>query len=235
MYPGRAPAKVLCAVLWSGARREPLGYGVAVDLEGIIAAAKDGDAAAQKYLAIMLNGWLKPFIAHLVRGSSLEAEDISQKVFMVVLEHLPRFEYRGPESLDRWVREIARRRVLEGWRGQAKEAVDLAQFAQHPQAVVLTPVSLVTLQELQEQLGVVFDELTDLQREAILLDWVAQDAARSDADLAQLHGTTVNAIQVSRSRGLKKLATETQKMRKTPLPLLEPRPESSTSSSEKTA
>ncbi len=157
---------------------------------------------------------LDPFVAHLTRGSSLEVEDLCQKVCVVVFEHLHEFEDRGSGSFRAWVQEIARRRVKQGFQAPKREATALSRLAHHPRESTLSFVSRLTLRELEEQLGAGFAELSEIQREAILWDHEERD----DAELAERWEVSVNAIRLHRSRGFKKLAARTKARRKSPLP-----------------
>jgi len=85
------------------------------ETEGLVARAKRGDAEALDRLfsdaADHVRAWVK---AHLDRKiqARVGASDVAQRAFMAAYAALPRFEYRGPGSFQRWLHQVVRSQLL---------------------------------------------------------------------------------------------------------------------------
>lgn len=132
-------------------------------------------------------------------GSRLDAEDVTQRVFLHMIEALPRYRVRGT-PFGAWLFRIARNAVIDHQRTHrahdALEAVaDAASGEPSPEdrAIIST--------EMQRVAGVL-EELTEDQREVISLRYWA---GLSHAEIAALLGRREGAIRAIQFRALQAL------------------------------
>jgi len=119
-----------------------------------------------------------------------EPEDLTGDVFVSVTEHLSRF--RGSDSaLRRWVFTVAHHRMVDEFRRTGRS--------------ILTPEisdsgrSVEQVEPLDADLVRAIGELTDEQREVVVLRFVADLPLR---DVAKITGRRAGAVKMAQARGL---------------------------------
>lgn len=145
--------------------------------------------------------------SYLKIGDAIEAEDITEQVFLKMLEALNTFRWQG-SSFASWIFRIAHNQVVDHVRHSSR----------HPQ-VPLEPAGVLLPSEgydphwwaeqgnFREHLQQAISQLTDLQAQVITLKFVA---GLSNAEVAQLMNRTegaVKALQYSALQNLNRILT----------------------------
>jgi len=139
--------------------------------------------------------WLAPAVLGYLRSQRApEPEDLLGEVFVQVARDLPGF--RGDRAaLRRWVFTVAHHRLIDDARRRAVRPVrsgrELPEIAAPPAADVVDPELVAALAEL-----------TDDQREVVVLRFVADLAL---ADVARITGRRVGAVKALQARALARL------------------------------
>ncbi len=145
-------------------------------IEGLVAAAKAGDAEAYGRIFDHYHEAVHRYIAARVRRPS-DAEDLAQLVFVKALEALPRYEQRGV-PFGGWLFRLARNVVIDHLR-TSREHVELDALAR----------------QQMDEVALALAELTDEQRDAIALRFFAGLSAREAAEAMGKQEGTVRGIQ----------------------------------------
>src|SRR3954469_9259106 len=146
-------------------------------LDRLVEEAKVGDAEA---FAAIFDRYHEPvyrFIASRIHRPA-DAEDLTQLVFVKVLEALPRYESRGI-PFGGWLFRLARNTVIDHVRTH-REMADLEQVLDRVDQDRGPDEWAMTRQEL-ESVRVALAALTDEQREAIALRYFAGLSAKEAA------------------------------------------------------
>lgn len=147
---------------------------------------------------------LAPAILGYFRSHGLDhAEDLTGDVFVGVARGLRRF--RGDEhDLRRWVFSIARRRLIDHFRRQRFRRMLLLgdHLEKHEAVVNLDDIDLESA-IIDEELVAALQQLTDEQREVVVLRFVGDLPIN---DVADIVGRTTGAVKALQSRALAQLA-----------------------------
>jgi len=160
-------------------------------LERLVDEARGGDAEA---FAAIFDRYHEPvyrFIASRIHRPA-DAEDLTQLVFVKVLEALPRYESRGV-PFGGWLFRLARNTVIDHVRTH-KETADLEQVFDRVDQDRGPDEWAMTRQEL-ESVRVALASLTDEQREAIGLRYFAGLSAKEAATAMGKQEGTVRGLQ----------------------------------------
>ena len=130
-----------------------------------------------------------------------EAEDLTSEVFVAIVRGIA--EFKGDEAGFRsWVFVIAHRRLLDERRRYVRHPVDLVHGE-----VLDTPVEGADVEALGrisvEQIQALFSQLTDDQRDVLLLRIVA---GLTVEEVAEIVGKRAGAVKALQRRGLATLA-----------------------------
>jgi len=153
--------------------------------------AKAGDAWAFGQLFDEYHLPVYRYIAGRVRRP-IDAEDLTQLVFVKALEALPRYEARGI-PFGGWLFRLARNTVIDHVR-TSHEHADLTQSADRPDPEAGPDELVVTRQEIDD-VGVALAALTEEQRDAIALRFFAGLSAREAAAVMGKQEGTVRGLQ----------------------------------------
>ncbi len=107
------------------------------------------------------------YVAYRVQRAE-DAEDVVAEVFMRVVRHLNRFEYRGEGSFAAWIFRIAYNEVQQFHRSRGSEALlldDLPEIQAHH----LTPDQALLRKETFAQLSRMIASLTPRRRDIVTL------------------------------------------------------------------
>jgi len=160
-------------------------------IEGLVAAAKAGDAEAYGRIFDHYHEAVHRYIAARVRRPS-DAEDLAQLVFVKALEALPRYEQRGV-PFGGWLFRLARNVVIDHLRTN-REHVELDALVEQTDAVAGPEAQALARQQMDE-VAAALAELTDEQRDAIALRFFAGLSAREAAEAMGKQEGTVRGIQ----------------------------------------
>ncbi len=160
-------------------------------LERLVAEARTGDPWAFGRLFDEFHGPVYRFIASRVQRPA-DAEDLTQLVFVKVLEALPRYEQRGV-PFGGWLFRLARNTIIDHARTRHDHA-DLEVVANRPTDDP-GPAAIVTRNEELDAIAIALRDLTDEQREAIELRFFAGLSAREAAEVMGNQEGTVRGLQ----------------------------------------
>lgn len=141
-------------------------------------------------------------------GSSIEAEDIAEQVFLNMIRSLPAFKWRGA-PFSAWVFRIARNQLIDHLRRAARSAsLPLDDRVSSTQA---SPEDVLEQILTRQELLAAIKRLTQAQKEVIALRFGAQ---LSTAETAQAMGKSLGAVKAMQHSALaalrKSLSAETQ-------------------------
>ena len=160
-------------------------------IERFVADARSGDEWA---FGMIFDHYHEPvyrYIASRVHRPS-DAEDLTQLVFVKVLEALPRYETRGV-PFGGWLFRLARNTVIDFVRTRHDHA-ELEAVAERAHGDAGPDEIAVIRQEL-DAVGAALRQLTDEQREAIALRFFAGLSAREAAEAMGKQEGTVRGLQ----------------------------------------
>lgn len=160
-------------------------------IEGLVAAAKAGDAEAYGRIFDHYHEAVYRYIAARVRRPS-DAEDLAQLVFVKALEALPRYEQRGV-PFGGWLFRLARNVVIDHLRTN-REHVELDALVEQTDGLA-GPEALALARQQMDEVAAALAELTDEQRDAIALRFFAGLSAREAAEAMGKQEGTVRGIQ----------------------------------------
>jgi RNA polymerase sigma-70 factor (ECF subfamily) len=167
----------------------------------LVAAAQDGDPEAFGSLFDHYHAPVYRYVAARVRRPS-DAEDLTQLVFVKVLEALPRYQARGV-PFGGWLFRLARNVVIDHIRTR-REHVTLDLAAERP-ATEGGPDELAALRQELDSVATALRRLTPEQREAIELRFFAGLSAKEAAMAMDRQEGTVRGLQF---RGIAALRRE---------------------------
>lgn len=165
----------------------------------LIRQAQAGDSAAFTEIYRRYQPKVYSYIYFRV-DSEATAEDLTSEVFVRLVQHIRKFQYRGRPLLA-WLYTIARNLVTDHYRraGRTTELpIDDSFVADTPD-----PLQVVNRTLEQERLTRALDDLTDAQREVIVLKFFEN---MDNSTAARTLGKTVGAVKALQHRGLSALA-----------------------------
>ena len=160
-------------------------------LERLVEAARGGDSEAFGQLFDHFHGPLYRFIVSRVQRPA-DAEDLTQVVFVKVLEALPRYESRGV-PFGGWLFRLARNTVIDFVRTRHEHAELDAVVEQA--GTEAAPDDLAVTREGIDAVGAALAALTGGQREAIALRFFAGLSAREAAEAMGKQEGTIRGLQ----------------------------------------
>jgi RNA polymerase sigma-70 factor, ECF subfamily len=135
------------------------------DTGELVRSARRGDAAAFEEL-VRLHLRAAYGVAYAVTNDPTDAEDVTQDAFIVALERLD--ECKDPDRFSGWLLRIVRNRALNLRRAQAvRVAKPLDDAVDAPS--LSNPDADVSRALLREELSAAMEELTETQRQVVVL------------------------------------------------------------------
>ncbi|GAA4935763.1 hypothetical protein GCM10023204_50050 [Actinomycetospora succinea] len=176
------------------------------DLEGLVAAANDGDRSAlNRVLAI-----IRPLVVRYCRArigrqerSSVSADDVAQEVCLAVLTALPGYRDQGRPFLA-FVYGIAAHKVVDAHRSVARSKSEPVEELPEELDPRDGPEQRALNGALSVQMGQLLDTLPPKQREILVLRVVVGLSAEETAEAVE---STPGAVRVAQHRALSKLRT----------------------------
>ena len=160
-------------------------------IERLVTEARTGDSWAFGMIFDHYHDSIYRFIASRVQRPS-DAEDLTQLVFVKVLEALPRYESRGI-PFGGWLFRLARNAVIDFVRTRHDHA-DLEAVAEQAQVKAGLDEMVIVRQEL-DAVEAALATLTDEQREAIALRFFSGLSAREAAEAMGKQEGTIRGLQ----------------------------------------
>jgi RNA polymerase sigma-70 factor (ECF subfamily) len=160
-------------------------------IERLVAEARSGDEWAFGSIFDHYHESVYRFIASRVQRPS-DAEDLTQLVFVKVLEALPRYESRGV-PFGGWLFRLARNTVIDFVRTRHEHS-ELESVAERSHGDAGPDEIAIVRQEL-DAVGAALAALTDEQRETIELRFFAGLSARETAEAMGKQEGTVRGLQ----------------------------------------
>ena len=160
-------------------------------VERLVEDARAGDPRAFGRLFDHYHGSVYRYIVSRVHRPS-DAEDLTQIVFVKVLEALPRYESRGI-PFGGWLFRLARNAVIDHVRTHRDHAeLDVVVLRSGDGA---GPDEIVAVRQALDEVAVALSSLTDEQRDAIALRFFAGLSAREAAAVMGKQEGTVRGLQ----------------------------------------
>ena len=160
-------------------------------IERLVAEARAGDAWAFGRLFDHYHLPVYRYIASRVHRPS-DAEDLTQLVFVKVLEALPRYEPRGV-PFGGWLFRLARNVVIDHVRTR-REHTTLDVVAERADGED-GPDELAQMRQEMDEVAAALGSLTDEQRDAIELRFFAGLSAREAAEVMGKQEGTIRGLQ----------------------------------------
>ena len=173
------------------------------ELDQVIRAAQQGDQAAFGALYEEFFSRVYRYVAARV-GPGADAEDVTQEVFVRAMRSLGTFQHRG-RPFAAWLFRIAHNLVVDRYRraGVSGPSVDLESVTQ---LRADTDVEGAALRALDvERLRAAMERITDLQRQVILLRFIAGLSLAETAEAMNRKENAVKALQHSALQALRRV------------------------------
>jgi RNA polymerase sigma-70 factor (ECF subfamily) len=156
----------------------------------------------------LIHSWLR---RHQVRPE--DADDLAQEVFGVLLRELPRFEHNGrPGAFRCWLRIITANRLRAFWKAREHIPAGVADLDRRLDELTDSDSGLSRLWDREHDEHVLRRLLELTEPEFTPNTWQAFRSlaleGRPPADVARELGMTVNAVQLAKSRVLRRLRWE---------------------------
>ncbi len=169
------------------------------DMQALVQRARGGDRAAFGELYEQLAPKVYSYLYHHTSGNSHLAEDLSEDVFVKVLEKLDRYVDRGLPFVS-WVYRVAHNRLVDHYRAQPKQgtvSVDDCYDLSEPSAERSLDQSLT-----HTELATALQRLTEDQRRVVVLRFLQ---GMTIAETARSIGKSEDAVKKLQARGLSAL------------------------------
>jgi len=160
-------------------------------MDDLVRRARDGDVEAFGAIFDDYHEAVYRFVASRVRSPS-DAEDLTQTIFVKVLEALPRYESRGI-PFGGWLFRLARNTVIDHVRTR-HEALELDVALEQP-ADDPGPEEIAGLRSELDAVKIALASLTPEQREAIALRFFAGLSSREAAEAMGRQEGTIRGLQ----------------------------------------
>jgi RNA polymerase sigma-70 factor (ECF subfamily) len=167
----------------------------------LIAQAQSGNAAAIGKLYETFHGGVHRFLYYRV-GDRQTAEDLTAEVFFRMLEALPRYRH-GEIPIRAWIYRIARNLVIDHYRKMSVR--DHQQLDESLSDPGVGPESTAERRLTSERLYHALLELTEDQRDVIVMRFVAEMPIAQVAEAVEKSETAVKALQRRGLRALRKI------------------------------
>jgi RNA polymerase sigma-70 factor (ECF subfamily) len=189
------------------------------DIEQLLARARSGEEAAQEALLVQHRERLRRMVAVRLDpriSARVDPSDVVQEALAVAAELLPEYLREQPIPFYPWLRRLAWERLVKLHRqhiGTKKRSVAREVMPELPDdsvdALALlvvgdnsSPSKHAVRKELQNQVRVALNELSERDREVLILRYLEQLTA---AEIAAVLGSTPGAIKVRHLRALERL------------------------------
>ena len=174
------------------------------EIESLVRAAQEGNLSAFGSIYESLFPKVYRYVAARV-GYGPEAEDIAQEVFLKAINSLDKFQFRGPPFTS-WLFRIAHNLVVDRVRHTKSASGPVVPL---DEALVLPDAHNVETQTLQaldiEVLRGALGRVSELQRQVVLLRFIAGLALAETAVAMNRKENTIKALQHSALAALRRI------------------------------
>ncbi|MBF6173611.1 RNA polymerase sigma factor [Nocardia blacklockiae] len=147
-----------------------------------------------------------------LRGDVHAAHDVVQAVFTCVWDQFERdFADAGEAVVERLLKTITARRVLDAWRAAARRPVPVAEYLDsdvpmfRSTSVTGNPLDqMLEDQEVKNFLHVLLMSLTETEYQVALMVWIL---GLPDREVAEIMGVAVTTVRTHKSRARRKIST----------------------------
>jgi RNA polymerase sigma-70 factor (ECF subfamily) len=141
--------------------------------------------------------------ALLCMGDPSEAEDVTEQVFLKMMESISTFRWKGKSSFSSWLYRIAHNQVVDLVRQNTRHPhVRLEHLDNVLETDIGDPHHYAEQREFLEQVISCMQELTELQIQVILLKYGAE---LSNSEVAEVLGRSKDTVAAVQYQALKKL------------------------------
>jgi RNA polymerase sigma-70 factor (ECF subfamily) len=170
-----------------------------MDIQAVVGLAQNGDREAFGELYEQLSPKVYGYIYYHLNGRSHLAEDLTEEIFVKILERLDRYEDRGM-PFSAWVFRIAHNHLIDHIRTQPKlGALSIDDCHDLPEQGAERTLELaLTHTELTHAIS----RLTEDQRRVVILRFLQ---GMSTAETGHVLGKTQDAVKKLQARGLQVL------------------------------
>lgn len=172
----------------------------------LIDKALNGDVTAFSQIYLTLRGSIYGFAYRMLRETS-QAEDITQEVFMFLLNNPHRFEAEKGELLP-FLCGIARNKIIQHLRKHSTKFEfyedDLSKFDEF-ENLENNPLEVLLKEELAEKIEQFIAELPPLQREVLILREIE---GLPYSEIAEITETNLNQVKIRLHRARKSLVND---------------------------
>jgi len=169
-------------------------------LKDLVEQAKQGDSAAFGELYDFFFDRIYRYIFYRV-GMEVDAEDLTEEVFLKALQAIKRFEWRGlPFSA--WLFRIAHNSVTDHFRKKGRRPETVFEEEDVRMAETETAAEQYAAKVMQEQVQTAICQLTPDQQNVIILRFFA---GFSNKEVASFLSKTEEAVKALQHRGLASL------------------------------
>jgi RNA polymerase sigma-70 factor (ECF subfamily) len=171
--------------------------------EAVLPAARAG---AEWALSALYRDLHPSLLRYLRAQEPREAEDLASEVWVDVARNLGRFE-GGEQDLRRWLFTIARRRLIDFRRRQARHPMILLPAEELPEEASASDVALEAIETLTARVAIerIVSVLSPDQAEVVLLRLVG---GLSTGEIGSIMGKRAGTVRVLQHRALERLARE---------------------------
>jgi len=132
-----------------------------------------------------------------------EAEDVTEQVFLKMMESISTFSWQGRSSFSAWLYRIAHNQVVDRVRHNSRHPhVRLERLDNLLETEIGDPHRYAEKKEFLEQVIACMQELTELQIQVILLKYGAE---MSNAEVAEVLNRSRDTVAAVQYQALKKL------------------------------
>ncbi len=171
-------------------------------IAGIVQRAQNGEAAAFGQLYELFSDRVYRYVAYRV-DSNADAEDITEDIFIRMLEAIGSFRWRDV-PFAAWLMRIAHNRVIDHYRrGRVRAATPLDDAPPLPSRDRDPQERIETFSDLQD-LRLAMAGLTDLQRQVISLRFGSDLSIVETAKAMNRNEGAIKALQHSAIRALRR-------------------------------
>ena len=176
--------------------------GTKADEQIWIERASEGDVEAFGYLYELYVDRIYRFVFFRLSNHT-DAEDVTEQVFVKMLERISSFEWKGTGSFMAWLYRIAYNQVIDAARFSKRHPeADIEVLHNHIAEEGSDPQNYTEQQDFMNQVNDCMNELTELQRQVILLKY---GAGMSNIEVAEVLDRTPGTIATVQHQTLKKL------------------------------
>ena len=176
--------------------------GTGADEQVLIDLASEGDAEAIGSLYELYADRIYRF-ALLRLGNHTDAEDVTEQVFVKMIERISSFSWRGRGSFTAWLYRIAFNQVVDSARRATRHPeVGLEPLQAYIAEEATDPHGYAEQQDFLNQVKNCMGELTEFQVQVIMLKY---GAGMSNAEVAEMLDRTPGTIAGVQFQALKKL------------------------------